>query len=99
MDRESIKLTNNQWCDLVWELYLKIDDIEIPVKEIDRIYNDSRRHTEEHTLIFQRLIDNKYFSIDYETSVKDEMGWEECNYGSSEATEVFPVEKTIISFE
>lgn len=98
-EREEIKLTNSQWCNLVWENYLEIDGKEIPIKEIERNYDGSRRHTEEHHLIFERLSDNKFFRINYETSVKDEMGWEECNYGDTKAIEVFPKEKTIVIYE
>ena len=92
-EREKIKLTNSQWCELVHENYLKIDGKEVKIEEIERNYDGSRRHTEDHHLIFKRLSDNKYFKISYETSVKDEMGWEECNYGDTEAIEVFPEEK------
>jgi len=98
MEREKIKITNQQWRDLVWENCLKIDGVEIPIKTISEEYDGSRRHTEDHHNIFQRLSDGKFFRINYETSVKDEMGWEECNYGDTEATEVFPEEKTIIIY-
>jgi len=90
MEREKIKLSNQQWNDLVWELYLEVDGKEVPVKEIEREYNDSHRHTEHHSLIFQRESDNKFFKVNYETSVKDSIGWSECNIDDTEAVEVFP---------
>lgn len=97
MGREKIKLSNSQWCDLVYEEYLEIDGKETPIEIIESIYDGSGRHTEQHHKIFKRLSDNKFFCIDYETSVKDEMGWSECNYGNTEAIEVFPevITKTI----
>ena len=99
MEREKIKLTNSQWCDLVWENYLEIDGVEIEFEEIQENYDGSRRHTEDHHKILKRESDGKYFRIDYETSVKDEMGWTECNYGSTEAVEVFPEETITIIFK
>lgn len=98
MEREKIKLTNEQWRDLVWELYFEIDGKRVEIKEIQRDYHDSRRHTEQHSLIFKRISDGKYFRLYYETSVKDEMDWEECNYGETEAIEVFPEPQTIIVY-
>jgi len=100
MEREKIKLTNQQWKDLAWEGYLEDSEgNEIEIKEIERKYDGSRRHTEEHHLIFQRVSDGKFFRVNYETSVKDEMGCAECNYGNTEAVEVFPKEKVIVIYE
>lgn len=99
MEREIIKLTNSQWCDLVWENYLEIDGVKIEFEEIQENYDGSRRHTEDHHKILKRKSDGKYFRIYYETSVKDEMGWSECNYGSTEAKEVFPEEQVTIVFK
>ena len=97
MEREVIKLNNQQWRNLVHEGYIEIDGIEVEFTEIDNIYEGSRRHTEQHCKIMQRNSDERFFSICYETSVKDEMGWEEGNYGNTEATEVFPeIIETII---
>ena len=90
MEREKIHLTNQQWRDVVYEGYLEIDGNEIKIKEVENNYDGSSRHTEEHHIIFKRENDNKFFKLDYETSVKDEMGWGECNYGETDAVEVFP---------
>lgn len=89
MEREKIYLTNDQWQDLVYECYLEIEGKEIKIEEIQDNYDGSRRHTEDHHKIIKRVSDGKFFKIDYETSVKDEMGWTECNYGATTATEVF----------
>lgn len=96
LQREKIKLTNEAWQSLVNEEYLEDSEgNEIKIEEIEDNYDYSGRHTEHHHLIFKRLSDNKYFKVDYETSVKDEMeGWDECNYGDTEAVEVFPKEVT-----
>jgi hypothetical protein len=99
MDREVIKLNNSQWCDLAFEDYLEIDGVEIPIEIKSRQHEGGGRHTESYSLVFKRLSDNKYFRIGYETSVKDSMGWTECNYGSTEATEVFPKVIEIIIYE
>ena len=99
MEREVIKLTNSQWRELVFENYLEINGEVIKFEEIEDNYDGSRRHTEDHHKILKRISDNKYFRLDYETSVKDEMGWEECNYGNTEATEVFPEPVTKIKFK
>ena len=98
MDREIIKLNNEQWNTIAIEDYLENPDgTNVPIEIKDRKYSGSSRHTEHHSVVFKRLSDNKYFSLGYETSVKDSMGWEECNYGSTKATEVFPkvIETTI----
>lgn len=99
MEREIIKLNNQQWQDIVHEGCLEIDEVEIPIKEVSRKYTGSGRHTEYHTLVFQRLSDNKYFKVNYESSVKDSMGWEECNYGSTEAVKVFPKTIEMVIYE
>lgn len=95
--RETIKLTSDKLRDLVYESYLVIDEKDIPIEEIQKEYNSSGRHQEYWTLVFKRLSDNKFFRIRYSKSVKDTMGWDECNYGPFEAIEVFPeiVSKTI----
>lgn len=99
MEREKIKLTNSQWENIVNENYLEINGEEIPIKQVQNNYDGSGRHTEMHHIIFQRLFDNKYFRVDFETSVKDTMGWKECNYGGTEAIEVFPQEETVIIYK
>jgi len=99
MEREIINLTNEQWCNLINEEYLKINGEEIDIREVDDVYEGSSRHTEHHYKIFERISDGKFFKVGYETSVKDSMGWDECNYGNTTGTEVFPVEKTIITYE
>lgn len=98
MERDKIKLTNPQWRALVQENYLEIDGVEIDIIEIQNNYDDSGRHTEYHHMIFKRESDAKYFRINYEISVKDEMGWTECNYGTTEATQVFPEVVEIINY-
>lgn len=99
MENEKIQLTNEQWKTLVYEEYLEdINGNEIEIKIIETNYDGSARHTELHHKIFQRLSDGKYFRIDYESSVKDSMDWAECNYGNTEAVEVFPKEITTTIF-
>lgn len=99
MEREKIKLTNERWEYLVWEQCLEIDGEDIEIKVVETGYDGSRRHTENHHLVFQRISDGKFFRVNYETSVKDEMGWNECNYGDTVAFEVFPETQTITIFK
>lgn len=99
MEREKIKLTNRQWRDLVHENYIEVDGVIVDFTEIDDIYDGSRRHTEDHHKILQRDSDKKFFRIDYENSVKDGMGWCDCNFGNTVAVEVFPKEVTTIIYE
>ena len=100
MEREKIKVPNNKWCDLVWELYFTDEEgNDIEIEEVERNYDGSRRHSEDHHLIFKRVSDGKFFKIEYATSVKDEMGWNECNWGDTNAIEVFPKEVTTIIYE
>lgn len=99
MEREKIKLSNDQWRSLVYECYLEQDGQEIEFEEIQNNYDGSRRHTEDHHVILKRVSDGKYFKLSYENSVKDEMGWTECNYGDTEAIEVFPEVTEIILFK
>ncbi len=96
MEREKIELTYEQHRDICTEEYCE----EFEIKVVEREYEGSSRHTEQHSLVFQRLNDNKYFRVGYETSVKDSMGWYECNDGMyHSAVEVFPevITKTIYS--
>lgn len=98
MEREIIKLSNKQWENIVFENYIEIDGVEVSFEEIQDNYDGSRRHTEDHHKILRRLLDGKFFRVDYETSVKDEMGWAECNYGDTEIKEVFPEEKITVIY-
>lgn len=89
--REKIELTSDSLRNLVYEEYLMIADEEVHIEVVDTKYEESSRHQEYHSLVFERLSDNKFFRIGYSES--DTMGWDECNYSPFEAVEVFP--KTI----
>ncbi len=99
MEKEVIKLTNKQWQNIVWENYIEVNGVEIEFEEIQDNYEGSRRHTEKHHKILKRISDGKFFRVDYESSVKESMGWEECNYGDTKAIEVFPKETITIKYE
>tara|TARA_R110000850_G_scaffold34024_1_gene92235 strand:- start:37729 stop:38028 length:300 start_codon:yes stop_codon:yes gene_type:complete len=99
MERDKIKLSNSQWRDLVQEEYLDMGNSEIEIKIMDREYESSGRHKERHNLVFQRLDNNKFYRVVYEESVKDSMGWSECNEGDTEAVEVFQKEVKIFKYE
>ena len=57
------------------------------------------RHGNVNTAIIQRVSDKKFFKLDYRDSIKDEMDFEECNYGDFTLKEVFPKEITITIYE
>lgn len=100
MEREEIKVSEDKWCDLVHELYFTDDEgKEIEIEEVQRNYKSSGRHTEYWEMIFKRVSDGKFFKINYENSVKDSMGWYECNYGDTIAIEVFPETQTITIYK
>jgi hypothetical protein len=98
MDREKIKLTNAQWKEVIYESFLIIEEKEIILVEIEDVYVESSRHTEHHNKIYKSE-DGKFFRVNYEKSVKDEMGWDECNYGDTEMIEVFPIVETRIKYQ
>ena len=93
MEREIIKLTNDQWRDLVHEEYLELDGEEVDIKIVAEEYDGSGRHTEYHHIVFQRLSDNKYFKVEYVDS------YDYTRFLESEAVEVFPKEITTIIYE
>ena len=89
-ERETIVLTATQHEDLCSEGFLEIDGNEIPIEIISDKYSNSGRHQEYWDIVIKRLSDGKFFTISYSKSVKDSMGWDDCNYGVFNATEVFP---------
>lgn len=67
--------------------------------EIRRDHEGTSRHTEQWSAVFQRKSDLRYFAFSFSTSVKDEMGWRECNeFGDYSAMEVFPTTVTTIIY-
>lgn len=94
MERESIRLTIRQAKYIVSRNYYIDGENIIPVIIKSNEYVDSHRHTEEYELVFEK--DNKFYRFRYETSVKDEMGWYECNTENITATQVFP-EQVIVT--
>ncbi len=95
---EKIKLTSDELRNLVYEEHLNINGEEIPIEIVENEYDDSGRHQEYHHIVFKRLEDNKYFWVNYSNSTQDTMGWDECNYGPFEASEVFPKKVTTIEY-
>lgn len=91
---EKIVLTSESARDLVFEDYLVIDGEEVPIKEVEDVYESSGRHQEYHSKVFEVLSTGKFYRIGYSVSVKDSMGWDECNYGPFEAVEVHPEQVT-----
>jgi len=96
---KELKISSEKLRDLVYENYLVIDDVELDIKEVDSSYDGSGRHTEYHSKVFYIKDTDQYFQVSYEESVKDEMGWFECNYGEAELTEVEPYTETITKYK
>jgi len=96
---ETIEITNKQWRDLIWEDYICIDGEDMNFKSVQDNHIYTGRHTETHEKILQRGSDNLYFSVRYEMSVKDSMGWDECNIGDTKLIQVFPHPITTIEFK
>ena len=97
MEREKIELTEQQHSDLCMEEYLELNGDKIDIQIVENEYTSSGRHQEYHTLVFKIISTGKYYRTDYSNSVKDSMGWSDCNHGPYEAHEVFPetITKTI----
>lgn len=96
VEREKLILTKEEHELMCAEEYTEFRGEKIEF--VEHKYEDTRRHTEVHSLVFKRQSDNKCFRVIYETSVKDSMGWDDCNYGETfEAIEVFPkiIETTV----
>lgn len=101
-EREILKLTSEELRDLVFENaygYNEADNnFEFEFEEMSHKITGNSRHTQFEEKVLKRLSDGKFFLAAYETSVKDAMGWYECNCDSLyDVTEVFPkiITKTI----
>lgn len=100
MEREKIKIPQSKSYDVIMECHLTDENGNyVEIEDIVREYEGSSRHTEQHSLVFQRKSDGKFFRVGYETSVKDSMGWDECNWDDLEAVEVFPKQITTTIYE
>jgi hypothetical protein len=91
MEREEIQISTEDLRDIVY------DDHE-DWQEVESSVDGHWRHGTEHTGVFRRLIDGKFFRMDWRDSVKDECWWEDMNYGCT-AKEVFPKEVITTVYE
>jgi hypothetical protein len=90
--REKLVLTNEEGRSLVWRENKDFETIEDTIIE-------NTRWSIVHEIIVKRLSDGKYFMDNYSvgaTETQDESAYE---YSDPEFVEVFPVEKTIITYE
>ena len=103
MEREAFSIK-----ELIDKLELDEDDIIYGIEDIpgykpiesENLYIDLEKGYTKRRVIFKRNTDNKYFKVKYEVSVKDSMGWSECNWqDTTEAVEVFPKEVTAVIYE
>ncbi len=90
--RETIKLTPEQLCDVVYDDSM---EFELIFHEI----TGTSRHGNYNESIIKRIFDNKYFKVKYEDSIKDNCSFLDMNRDTKTYTEVFPKEKTIIIYE
>jgi hypothetical protein len=96
MEREKLILTSEELCDLVRANFYKDDTFT----EIETTHDGGGRHEEYFDIVLQRDKDEKYFRASYSTSVKDTMGWFECNSSDkNEVVEVFPETVEITRFK
>lgn len=99
-DRVILKLSYDQHRDLCTECYYSDLGIEHEFTEVSKEHTGDSRHTSHWIKVFKRTSDGSYFEVRYQDSVKDEMGWKECNEGHDyDAREVFPKLITTTIFE
>jgi hypothetical protein len=92
VDREKFTLDFNQGCDV-------IDGIHDDFKKIEEEIYDTRRWTTEHSIVVQRLSDNRFFECCYRSPSTEQQGGL-CDYNDKfEFKEVFPVEKKVIVYQ
>jgi len=91
MEREEIQISTEDLCDIVYGDHEDWNEIH---SEVDGHW----RHGTEHTGVFQRVSDGKFFRMDWRDSCKDSMGFTDMNYGCT-AKQVFPKEVTTIIYE
>lgn len=91
MEKEKIKLTVSELQDIVHE---DSDEFEVIVSNTVGHW----RHGSEENTIVKRISDNKFFSLDWRDSVKENCEFEDMNY-DGEYEEVFPKEVTTIIYE
>lgn len=88
--------TNEELELLVMEQHIKDEnEKEHYVTTLENKYMYSSRHKEHWNYVFFNPLDTKMYSIEYSTSVKDSMGFDECNDPPHKLIEV--IEKEIIT--
>ena len=95
--RETIELTNKQYSDLIYENayfegeYVEGDTEWIYFELVKHTIVDYSRHASNNESVLRRKSDGKYFLAEYQDSIKETMGWEECQYEDHYTIgEVFP---------
>lgn len=96
---KNVLLSSDNLRNLVYEGYFIFDDVEYDIEIKDGKYEDSGRHQEYHSIIVYVKKTDQYFEASYSVSVKDEMGWSECNEDVNELVEVEPFEETVIKYK
>lgn len=91
-EREKLVLTNEEARAIVYE-----DSSEFEVIE-DNIDSTSR-WSEHHYVVVKRLSDGKFFADSYSQGLTENQDERAYEYSDPDFTEVFQVEKTIITYE
>lgn len=99
-ERQQLHLTNRQLRDLVYEeQYLDVEGTAHSFITIESEVTGHNRHSAENRSIVKRISDDIYFEIFWEDSVKDSMGWIECNADENYCfDEVFPETVEIVVY-
>ena len=97
MEREALHISTTQLRDVVYEQFLSLNGVEMEFKVISKKITGTSRHGNHNTMIVQRS-DGKFFTTNYEDSVKDSCDFGSMNFGGI-LTEVFPVTKITTIYE
>ncbi len=90
--REKLILTKEQAKEIIYE---DSDEYNVIEDEID----DTSRWSENHSIVIQRISDGKFFADTYSKGLTESQDERPYDNSDPDFVEVFPVERTIISYE
>ncbi len=98
--RKKIKLTEQDlWYLCIDQNTYEYQDKNIEWVQVQKKHEGGTRHTQVWSIVVKSP-EGEFYTVSYEDSVKDSMGWDECNaYHDCILTQVFPHEKTIIEYK
>lgn len=93
MERETLEFTPEEGRNIIWG---DTDDF----KEISDEIVGTRRWSNDHEAVFQRISDGKFFSVSYSRGATESQDEKPFEYDKEAVfSEVFRVEKTVIVYE